>query len=172
MDYVLIILIVSVWLILVYNKALNWKIKVENSMRQIDIQLKAKVEKIPNLVETAKKYAKFELEIFEKTSVARAQFLKAITVEDAVKINEKLDKNIDMVFALSENYSDLKSDELFKELQKQIKEIQDKIEMYRQFYNDTIILNNRYIHSFPNNIVLKLFGFKEKKSLEIDVRTS
>jgi len=169
MGYALIILLAAVWVILVYNKALSWKIKVESSLNQIDVQLKAKAEKIPKLIEIAKKYADFELEIFEKTSVSRAQLIKAMTVEDAVKIDDSLNENIDKIFLLSEKYNKMKCDKAFKELRKQIHEIVNKTSMYRQYYNDTVMLNNRYLHSFPKNIVLKSFGFKEKEFLKFDV---
>lgn len=165
MGYALIILLAAVWVILVYNKALKWKLKVESSLNQIDVQLKAKVEKIPKLVETAKKYADFELEIYEKTAVSRSQLIRAVSVEDAVKIDDNLNENIDKIFSLSEKYNKMKCDKAFKELQKQIREIENKISMYRQYYNDTIKLNNKYIQSFPNNIILKIFGFKEKGCL-------
>lgn len=165
MGYAVIILIVTVWVILIYNKALSWKLKVESSLSQIEAQIKIKPEKISKLVEIAKKYAGFELEVFEKTSVSMSQLLKAMTVEDAVKIDDNLNINIDKIFLLSEKYNKLKSDKGFKELQKQIREIENKVAMYRQYYNDTIKLNNKYIKSFPNNIVLKLCGFKEKECL-------
>lgn len=165
MGYAVIILLAAVWVILVYNKALNWKLKVDGSLSQIDVQLKAKAEKIPKLVETAKRYADFELEIYEKTTVSRSHLLTAMTVEDAMKIDDNLNENIDRIFSLSEKYHKLKSDKLFKELQKQIREMENKIAMYRQLYNDTIKLNNKFIKSFPNNIILKLFGFKEKECL-------
>jgi len=165
MGYAIMILLAAVWVILVYNKALSWRLKVNGSLNQIDIQLKAKAEKIPKLVETAKKYANFELEIFEKTTVLRTHLLTAMTVEDAVKIDDNLNENIDEIFLLSEKYHKLKSDKVFKELQKQILEMESKTAMYRQLYNDTIQLNNKYIKSFPNNLILKLFGFKDKKCL-------
>lgn len=165
----IILLIVAVWIILVYNKALNWKTKVEDSLIQIDVQLKAKASKISKLVEVSKKSANFELEIYEKTLISTSQLLNAITVEDAVKIDNKLDENIDSIFLLVGNYPELKEDKAFRNLKKQIREIEIKIEMYRQFYNDTIMLNNKYMETFPNKIILKIFGFKEKQCLEVGV---
>jgi len=169
MYIALVILLLAVWVIIIYNKALSWKLKVENSLSQIDVQLKAKIEKIPNLVDTAKKYTEYELEVFEKTTELRSQLLNAASTEDAVKIDDKLNQSIDRIFAVSESYPELKADKLFVEIQNQIREIENKIAIYRQFYNDTVMLNNRYLQSFPNNIILKLFGFKEKEYLKFDI---
>lgn len=169
MYIAIIIFLLAVWVIMTYNRALSWKLKVENSLSQIDVQLKAKAEKIPNLVETAKKYAEHELEVYDKTTELRSQLLNAVSVEDAVKIDDKLNHSINKIFAVSEGYPNLKADKLFLEIQNQIREIENTIAAYRQFYNDTVMLNNRYLQLFPNNIVLKLFGFKEKGYLKFDV---
>lgn len=165
---VILVILIIIWVAVVYNKALSWRMKVENSLSQIDVQLKTKAELIPNLVEVTRRYAEHELEIFERTTVARSQMLGAMTTVDAVKVDSELTMYIDKIFALSESYPDLKSDALFLDLQRQIREIEDKIAMYRQFYNDTVMLNNRYIQTFPNIIIARLFGFKGKEYLRFD----
>lgn len=166
MIYMLIVVPICIWIFVIYKKAFNLKIKVDNNLKEIDMQLKSKLDKVPKLIETAKKHTKYELEPFEKLLLSSSQIANSLTMEDELKINKKLNQNIKKVCELSEVYPNLKSDKLFKELQKQLNEIDNKITANTKLYNGKILTNNEYIQKFPNNIVLKIFGFKEKQLLE------
>jgi len=149
------------WIIGVYNKLVNSRNKVENQWSQIDIQLKRRADLIPNLVETVKGYAKHEEGTFKAVVEARNKAVNAGTVNEKIEANNELSGALTKLFALSEAYPELKSNENFLKLQDDLKETEDKITYARQFYNDAAMSYNNLIQMVPSNIVAGIFGFKK-----------
>ena len=165
----LLIIVIGLYIIYVYNKALKWDLRVSNSWSQINVQLKAKINLIPNLVEVSKRYATYEKDLFSSIVELRQILINSESSNENIENNKNLNKDVEKLFLLAESYPELKANETFLDLQKQIREIEDKIAIYRQFYNDTVMLYNRFIQTFPHNIIVKLFGYKEIEYLKFNV---
>ena len=171
MSIILIILIVIIIAIIVaivglYNGLVTARNKVKNAWAQIDVQLNRRADLIPNLVETVKGYAGHEKTVFEDVTAARAGLMNANGVKEINEANNQLSETLKTLFAVAENYPELKANENFKELQAQLAETEDKIAYSRQFYNDTVLMYNNKCQTFPSNIVANLFGFKEADFFE------
>ena len=145
-----------------YNKFVTLKNKVENGWAQIDVQLKKRFDLIPNLVETVKGYAKHEKGIFEEVARMRSAVSNAKTREEYVEANNQLSNTLKTLFAVAENYPNLKANENFMQLQGELSNIEGKIAYSRQFYNDTVVIFNTEIQKFPAVIFAKIFGFNEQ----------
>ncbi len=166
----IIIILLGIYVIYVYNKALQWDLKVSNSWSQIGIQSKAKINIIPNLVEVSKQYAIYEKDLFISITELRQKLINSESSNENIANNAELTKDINKLFVLAEAYPDLKANNTFLDLQKQITEIEEKIAIYRQFYNDTVMLYNRFIQTFPHNIIVRLFGYKEVEYIKFDIK--
>jgi LemA protein len=145
-----------------YNKFVTLKNRVENGWAQIDVQLKKRFDLVPNLVNTVKGYAKHEKGIFEEVTRLRSAISNAKNREEYAEANNQLTNTLKTLFAVAENYPDLKANENFMQLQKELSEIEGKIAYSRQFYNDTVYMFNTEIQKFPGVIFAKVFGFKEQ----------
>jgi len=163
-----IILILIMYAIGVFNKLVNARNKVKDQWAQIDVQLKKRVDLIPNLVETVKGYAKHEKETLNEVVAARNSFNTANTVEDEIQANNQITGALNKLFALSESYPDLKANSNFMSLQADLKDIEEKISYARQFYNDTVLTYNNIIEMFPSNIIAKMFGFKISEFFKVE----
>ncbi len=163
---VLIIALIVVWFIIIYNKLVSLRVKAENGWAQIETQLQRRYDLIPNLVETVKGYAKHEKELFENVTAARSNLGSANSVADKAAADNMLTETVKSLFAVAENYPQLKANENFKELQLELTGTENKIAYARQFYNDTVAELNEAIQVFPKNIIAKMFGFKEKEYYE------
>ncbi|MCQ2961021.1 MAG: LemA family protein [archaeon] len=171
MNLLLIILIVLIIIILVaivgiYNGLVTARNKVKNAWAQIDVQLNRRADLIPNLVETVKGYAGHEKSVFEDVTAARAGLMNANGVKEISEANNQLSSTLKTLFAVAENYPELKANENFKELQAQLAQTEDKIAYSRQFYNDTVLMYNNKCQTFPSNIFANLFGFNEADFFE------
>ncbi len=168
---VLLVIIVVVVLIFfgLYNVLVAKKNRVKNAWHQIDVQLKKRADLVPNLIETVKGYAKHEKSVFQQVTRARTEFLKAGTVAEKTKATNMLTGALKSLFAVAENYPDLKASKNFMMLQEELAGIEAKIAYARQFYNDSVMNYDVALQSFPTNIVAGLFGFKkEKEYFEIE----
>ena len=154
--------------ILLYNSLVVLRNTKDNEWAQIDVQLKRRADLIPNLVETVKGYAKHESSTFEEVIQARNSLVSAKTPEEEIKKNNELTNAISKLFALAENYPDLKANQNFLSLQNDLKETEDKISMARQFYNDTVLTYNNQVEMVPTNIIASMFGFKKAAFFEVD----
>jgi len=168
----LIVVIVAVVLVLLYLvSTYNVLIKLRNMVRdqwsQIDVQLKRRFDLIPNLVETVKGYAKHESATFEAVIKARNTFLSAKTPEEEMAANGELSKVMSKLFALSENYPELKANTNFLQMQNDLKDIEDKIAYARQFYNDVVLKLNNKCEMFPSNLVASMFKVTKEKFFEV-----
>ena len=169
MVWIIVAVIVVVLLLFVvgnYNGLVSLRNKVKDQWAQIDVQLKRRFDLIPNLVETVKGYAKHESETLEKVIQARNSFTAAKTPEEEIKANGELSNAISKIFALAENYPDLKANTSFTKLQDELKETEDKISYSRQFYNDNVMAYKNKIEMFPSNIIAGMFGFKPEPFFE------
>ena len=155
---ILIIIIIAIILAIVglYNGLVTARNKVKNAWAQIDA----------NLVETVKGYAAHESSVFEDVSAARAGLMNANGVKEISDANNQLTSTLKTLFAVAENYPELKANENFKELQAQLAQTEDKIAYSRQFYNDSVLMYNNKCQTFPSNIIANMFGFKEADFFE------
>lgn len=156
----IIIIFVVIWGVLTYNSLIILRGRVDNSWAQIDVQLKRRFDLIPNLVSSVKGYAQHEKETLEEVTASRTKYLSAKTPEEKLGANSELSGALSRLFAVAENYPDLKASTNFLDLQKQLKDTEDKISYSRQFYNDTAMKFNIAIVKVPTSIIAGLFGFK------------
>lgn len=155
------ILVLTFYIIGIYNKLVNAKNKVEDQFAQIDVELKRRIDLIPNLVETVKGYAKHEEKTLTEVINARNKMASAGNINDELAASNDVSRALNKIFALSEAYPDLKSNTNFISLQNDLKETEDKISYARSFYNDTVLNYNNLRMQFPSNIVANIFKFKE-----------
>lgn len=174
MDLILIIvLIVLIIFVIVtfvhmYNRLVSLRNRVKNSYSQIDVQLKRRNDLIPNLVETVKGYASHEKGVLEEVTKARGNVINASGVKETSAANNQLTGALKTLFAVAENYPDLKANSNFQQLQTELSDTENKISYARQFYNDTVLMYNNACEQFPSSILAKLFGFKESEFFEAD----
>lgn len=143
-----------------YNMLVRSRNRVQNGWHQIDVQLKRRIDLIPNLVETVKGYAAHERAIFEKIAEARQQAIGAKGPAEAAKANNQLSETLKTLFAVVENYPDLKANQNFLKLQEELAHTENKISFARQFYNDVVMDYNNRVQMFPSSIIAGMFGFK------------
>ncbi len=163
-----IVVILLIYIVATYNKLVNNKNKVENQFSQVDIQLKRRADLIPNLVETVKGYAKHEQNTLTDVIEARNKVVSANSINEKVDANNKLTQALNKLLMLSEAYPELKANESFLSLQKDLTDTEDKITYARQFYNDSAMKYNNIIEMFPSNIVASIFKFKKFEYFKID----
>jgi len=152
----------------IFNRLVNLKNRSEEAWSDIDVQLKRRHDLIPNLVETVKGYAKHEKELFEKVTEARAAAISSKGIADKAKAENQITEALKSVFAVAENYPNLKANENFVELQREITDTEDKIQAARRFYNGNVRDLNIAIESFPSNIIANMFSYKKKELFELD----
>ena len=152
------VIVVSV--VLIYNSLVNLRNEVRNSFAQIDVQLKRRNDLIPNLVETVKGYAKHEKQVLENVTKARSEMMSAQTVEEKGKASNMISDALKSLFAVSENYPDLKASQNFLQLQEEISGTENKIAYSRQHYNDMVMAFNNKREQFPSNLISGMFSFK------------
>ncbi len=157
---IIIVVLIFIYLGSTYNSFVVLRNRVKDQWAQIDVQLKRRFDLIPNLVETVKGYASHETDTLEAVVKARNEYLSSDTPEGKIAANNDLNKVVTKLFALAENYPELKADTSFRELQTTLTETEDKISYARQFYNDVVMKYNNKVEVFPSNIVAGLFGFK------------
>ena len=157
-----------IWIVSVYNSLIRAKNKVRNQFAQIDTQLQRRFDLIPNLVETVKGYATHEKEVFEQVAAARSGYMNATTAGDKIDADNMLTGTLKTLFAVAENYPELKANTNFLQLQDELKGTEDKVAFSRQFYNDTVQKYNDKLLVFPNNIIANMFGFKEEAFFKIE----
>lgn len=160
---VVIILIIIGTLIHMYNNLVGLRNRVKNSYAQIDVQLKRRNDLIPNLVETVKGYAAHEKGVLEEVTKARTGVMNASTIEETSAADNQLTGALKTLFAVAENYPELKANSNFQQLQSDLTDTEDKISYARQFYNDVVLKYNNACQQFPSNLMAKLFGFKEEE---------
>ena len=162
----IIALVLLVYVIAVYNSLIVLRNRVNNAWAQIDVQLKRRYDLIPNLIETVKGYVKHERETLAEVTKYRAQLMKG-GVESRAKANNMLTDALKSLFAVAENYPNLKANENFKMLQEELAGTENKIAYIRTAYNDSVYEFNTKCDLFPSNIIANIFGFKHKEFFEV-----
>ena len=166
----LIILIVAVsafWVVLTYNRLVTLRNRMREAFSDIEVQLKRRYDLIPNLVETVKGYAAHEKGVFEKVTEARSRAMGAQNLKDRASAENMLSETLKSLFAVAENYPDLKASQNFLELQRELRDAEDKIQAARRFYNTNVMALNTKVESTPSNFIAQLFGFKQEEFFEI-----
>lgn len=162
----IIVVVLVIWVITSYNGLVRSRMQTKESWSQIDVQLKRRNDLIPNLIETVKGYSSYEGKTLEKIAELRAQIAQAKSPAEAMAASDQLTKQVSSIFAVAENYPDLKANASFVKLQDELTNTENKISYSRQLYNTTTSNYNIKLETFPSNIVAKLFGFKAAEFLE------
>ena len=172
MTFIQIILIVVAvlifWVILAYNRLVALKNRSKEAWSDIDVQLKRRYNLIPNLVETVKGYAAHERGVFEKVTEARTRAMGAKSIKEHSEAENMLSSTLKSLFAVAENYPDLKASTNFLELQRELRDTEDKVQAARRFYNTNVRDLNIKIESFPANIVANIFRFAKMDFFEVE----
>jgi LemA protein len=165
LGIVAVLVIGFVW---IYNRLVTLRTRVDNGWSQIDVQLRRRVDLIPNLVETVKGYATHERELFEHVTEARARSIEATGVSQQADAENQVTAGLRQLLAVVESYPDLEANRNFLALQEELIATESKIAYARQFYNDQVMRMNTLIQSFPSSIVAGTFRFEERPFFEID----
>ena len=164
--WIIIIVIIVIAFIAIYNSLVVKRTRVDNGWAQIDVQLKRRYDLIPNLVETVKGYAEHEKEVFEKVAELRSRAMGAKSPKEAAEANNMLTSTLKTLFAVAENYPQLKANENFMKLQEELTATENKISFARQFYNDVVMDYNATIQKFPQTIIASIFNFTAREFFE------
>ncbi len=162
------IAVVGLFLMSVYNRLVQLRQRVKNAWSQIDVQLRRRYDLIPNLVNTVKGYMTHERETLESVTNARTRAMSAGSVAEHAGAEHQLTGALKTLFAVAENYPQLKADSNFRQLQEELSNTESKIAFSRQFYNDTVQRFNTTVQVFPNNLVAGMFGFHEVEYFNLD----
>ena len=156
----------AIGVVVVYNRLVVKRMRVNNGWAQIDVQLKRRYDLIPNLVETVKGYAAHEKEVFEKVAQYRSMAMGATSPKDIAEANNMLTQTLKSLFAVMENYPELKANENFLRLQEELTATENKISFARQFYNDIVMDYNTMLQTFPQSIIASMFSFTAREFFE------
>ena len=163
-----VVALVVVGLVLLYNRLVRLRNRVDNAWSQVDVQLRRRYDLIPNLVETVKGYAAHERETFEAVTAARTRAQAAGTVQDQAQAENMLSQALGRLFAVAEAYPELQADENFRQLQDELATTENRIAVSRQVYNDTVLSYNNAIQTVPGALVAGPFGFAKREFFEIE----
>ncbi len=178
--YILIglIAVAVLWLIFAYNSLVRLKNRTDEAWSDIDVQLKRRYDLIPNLVDTVKGYAKHERELFENVTQARSQAMQASGAKEKGQAENQLTETLKSLFAVAENYPQLRASENFAKLQDELTDTENKIQAARRFYNSQTRNLNTKVQSFPTNLIANILGFgqydyfeaveEEKKNVDVE----
>ncbi|MBU3907507.1 MAG: LemA family protein [Nanoarchaeota archaeon] len=162
-----IVSLIVIMFVYYYNKFVLLGNRIDNSLSQIDVQLRRRADLVPNLMASVKGYVKHEKEIFKQLTDARKAIVGAKDITSKVKAGDKLQAALKTIFAMAESTPQLKANENFLQLQQELSAIEDKVAYSRQFYNDSILDYNNSVKVFPGTMFAGLYGKKEKQFLQI-----
>ncbi|MCX8009039.1 MAG: LemA family protein [Patescibacteria group bacterium] len=160
--------LVVVYLLFLYNALVRLREQIKEAFSQIDVQLKRRAELIPNLLETVKGYAKHEKDVLENVTKARSALLDAKGAHDKAVADDFLTQALGKLFAVAEAYPQLRANENFLQLQKELGDTEDKVAYARQYYNTSVMEYNVKIKSIPAVFIANSFGFKEEEFFKTD----
>lgn len=163
-----VIVVIAGWLITTYNGLITLRNKTEEAWSDIDVQTKRRYDLIPNLVETVKGYASHESRVFEEVTKARSIAMNAKGPKEKAEAENMLAGTLKTLFAVAENYPELKANVNFLDLQKTLTEIEDKIQASRRFYNGNVRDFNTKLQVFPTNLIANMLGFKAREYFEAE----
>jgi LemA protein len=162
------VLLVGALLVVLYNRLVRLRNRAENAWAQVDVQLRRRYDLIPNIVEAVKGYASHERQTFEDVTKARTAAQQAQTVPEQAQAENMLTQAIGRLFAVAEQYPQLRATENFQQLQAQLAETEGKIAISRQVYNDAVLTYDTALETVPTNIVAGLFNFGERQYFEVE----
>jgi len=172
MTPTIIILIIAavlvIGLIVIYNSLVRLNVRTEEAWSDISVQLKRRYDLIPNLINTVKGYAAHESGVFQRVTEARSNALNAQGVAETAQAENAFSQTLKSLFAVAENYPDLKADQNFKALQDELVDTEDKIQAARRFYNGSVRDLNTKVQTFPINLFVGIFGFKNREFFEVE----
>lgn len=163
---------IILWAVFSYNRFISLINRAKEAWADIDVQLKRRYDLIPNLVNTVKGYATHEQSAFEKVSQARAAAMGATGLAQKGKAENMLTESLKSIFAIAEAYPDLKANQNFLELQRELSDTENKIQAARRFYNGNVMALNTGIEQFPGNIIAKIFSFAKMDFFELEATES
>jgi len=163
-----IIVVIGIFIWATYNSLITLRVRVDEAWSDINVQLKRRLDLIPNLVETVKGYAKHESGVFEAVTEARANVINAKGVKDTAAAENQFEGALKSLFAVAEAYPDLKANENFVELQRELVDTEDKIQASRRFYNSGVTGLNTKVQTFPANVVAGMFNFQNREFFDVD----
>jgi len=160
--------LIALYLIALYNRLVVFRNRIDNAWSQIDVQLRRRYDLIPNLVEAVKGYAAHERQVFERVTEARARAIAAGTVGEQGQAENMLTQSLRSLFAVAENYPQLRATENFQHLQEELSGTESKIAFARQFYNDTVLRYNNARQAFPAVVIANAMGFGPRDYFEME----
>lgn len=163
-----VVVILAVIAIVIYNGLVATKVRVDEAWSDITVQLKRRLDLIPNLVNSVKGYATHEKEVFERVTEARANALNAQGVKETAQAENQFEGALKSLFAVAESYPQLRASENFQQLQAELTDTEDKIMASRRFYNGAARELNIKINTFPSNLIAGMFGFKQRDFYEVE----
>lgn len=163
----IVIVLIVIMFIYYFNRFVVLGNRIDNSLSQIDVQLRKRADLVPNLISTVKGYAKHEKEIMSEVTNARKALLSAKTLSGRIKAGSELQNALKSIFAIAENYPQLRANENFLHLQQELAAIEDRIAYSRQYYNDSILTYNNSVSTFPGTIFASLYNRQNKEFLKI-----
>lgn len=165
-----VVVVAAIALIGIYNGLVKSKVRVDEAWSDITVQLKRRADLIPNLVKTVKGYAKHEKSVFENVTKARSEVVNATEKgpKETAKAENQFQETLKSLFAVAENYPDLKANDNFKHLQEELVDTEDKIQASRRFYNGSVRDFNTKVQVFPTNLLAGMLGFKSREFFEVD----
>jgi LemA protein len=166
-----VLVLISLYVVLLYNRLVVFRNRIDNAWSQIDVQLRRRYDLIPNLVETVKGYATHEREVFERVTEARARAIAAGSVSEQGQAENMLTQALRSLFAVAENYPQLRASENFMQLQEELSGTESKIAFSRQFYNDTVLRYSNLRQSFPAVLLADPLGFGPRDYFEMEEET-
>jgi LemA protein len=170
--WIVVIVVIAVLLLVIaiaiYNRLVRLRNRTENAWAQVDVQLRKRYDLIPNLVETVKGYAAHERDTFEEVTKARTAAQQAQGVQQQAQAENALTAALGRLFAVAEQYPQLRATENFQQLQAQLSDVEQNIAVARQVYNDTVLTYDNAIQSVPTNIFAGMFNFGPKQYFEIE----
>ncbi|OGP28341.1 MAG: hypothetical protein A2038_03455 [Deltaproteobacteria bacterium GWA2_57_13] len=155
-----ILVLAILWVIWTYNLLVSLRHRIQNAWKQIDVQLKRRHDLIPNLVEAVKGYMRYEQETLEKVMEARSKAVSSRSVKESAQAEDLLTQSLGRIFALMENYPDLKANENVLRLQEELTTTENQIAFARQYYNDLVMRFNMRQEVFPSSLIAKFFNFQ------------
>ncbi|KKR85797.1 MAG: LemA family protein [Candidatus Curtissbacteria bacterium GW2011_GWA1_41_11] len=162
------LLLILLYIFALYNGLVTLRVRIKEAWSGIEVQLKRRSSLIPNLIETVKGYAKHEKSVFENVTKARSAMLSAKNPRQAAAAENMLTGALKTLFAVAEDYPDLKASDNFKELQEELSDTETKIAASRQFYNSNVMEYNTKIQVFPSILIARLFNFQKEDFFEAD----
>jgi LemA protein len=168
MNVIALVVVVAIWVVAMYNGFIRVVNRTEEAWSDIEVQMKRRYDLIPNLINTVKGYVKHEQGTLQKVTEARTQAMQAGSMGEHAAGENMLTGALKSLFAVSENYPDLKANENFLELQRELSDTENKIQAARRFYNTNVRDLNIMVETFPPNLIAKAFSFSQREFFELE----